>query len=168
MSSSTRFARLLPLVVVGASLLAVSGCTAVGPEAGASSSAAAPATAAAPAAPAASGTASSQTKATACTILGSSLQDLSNSLQSAYSKYATDPKAAVTALQKVSATFQSSVAKVTEPGATALATKAEGDLQTLISDVQNAVNHPITGAAAVQKLLPTLESDFTKIGSYCK
>lgn len=167
--ASSRLARSLSSVVVfgGAALLAA-GCTAVGPGAGSSSSpAAAPSATAAAPTPGASGSGSGQTKAAACQILGSSLKDLSSSLQTAYSKYASDPKAAVADLQKVTATFQTSIQKVTEPGATAVATKAQSDLTTLIADVQDAVNHPLTGAAKVQKLVPTIQSDFEKIGTYC-
>lgn len=158
----------LPLVLtLSALVFAATGCTAVGPEAASTSSAAAAPTTPASSATTPSGVGASQTKAAACQILGSSLQDLSSSLQTAYSKYASDPKAAVTALQKVSDTFATSVRGVTEPGAQALTAKAEADLQTLIADVTDAVDHPLAGAAKVQKLLPTIQADFTKIGTYC-
>lgn len=166
MASSRPARSLSSVVVLGAVALLAAGCTAVGPGASSSSPAAAPSATPAPAA-SGSGSASGQSKAAACQILGSSLEDLSSSLQTAYSKYASDPKAAVADLQKVTATFQASVQKVTEPGAASVATTAQTDLKTLIADVQDAVNHPLTGAAKVQKLLPTIQADFQKIGTYC-
>jgi hypothetical protein len=161
-----RASRILPTVVIAASLVAVgTGCTAVGP--GAASSGPATSAPAATAGAGSTGAASGQTKTTACQILGSSLQTLSTNLQSAYDKYSSDPKAAIIELQTVSTTFQASVAKVNEPGAQALADKLQTDLQTLVADTKDAVSNPIAGAAKVAKLAPTLKSDITKIGSYC-
>lgn len=157
--------QILPVALVAGALVAsVAGCTAVGPGASSSSSTSAPTTSA-PVAGSSAG--AGQSKAGACRILGSSLQDLSNSLQSAYSKYASDPKAAAADLQKVTDTFTQSVSKVTAPDAKALTDKAQTDLQSLITATKDAVDHPITGVAKVQKLVPAIKSDFTKIGSYC-
>lgn len=154
-----RFRNLLPAAVLGVILVSVAaGCTAVGPTDPESTSAAA--------APAATSS-STQTKAQACSVLATSMETLSTKLSSEYSSFAKNPKAAVTAIQQLATAFDANVQKVTEPGALALATKANADLTTFVADAKEAVSHPLTGIAKVQELAPTLEADFTKVSKYC-
>ncbi|BDZ50340.1 hypothetical protein GCM10025867_25810 [Frondihabitans sucicola] len=155
----------LPTVGLAALLVAgLAGCSPIGPTES-SSTAAAPASSAA-AAPA-TAPASSQTKGQACTLLASSMETLSTKLSSEYTSFTNDPKAAVAAIQELSATFAANVRKVTEPGALALGQKAEADLATFVTAAQKAVAHPAAGVAAVQKQATALQKDFTQVGSYC-
>ncbi|MCU1529636.1 MAG: hypothetical protein JWP75_3399 [Frondihabitans sp.] len=150
----------VPVTALAATLLVVaSGCssltgTTASPKASAVAVPTSPAT-------------SSAAKKAACTLLGSSLQDLGTNAQTAYSEFAKDPQSAATALSKAAGQFTAGVATITDPGAQALAKQAEAHLATLVAEAQNAVAHPVTGAAAVAKGVQTLQGDITKIGTYC-
>ena len=100
-------------------------------------------------------------------MLSAQLETLSNKLSSEYSSFSKDPKAAVAAIQQLATTFNANVQKVTEPGALALANKANADLTSFVAAAKEALANPLTGVAKVQKLAPTLEADFTKVSSYC-
>lgn len=166
---------LLPTAALAATLLAtVAGCTSVGPStsdssAGSSSSSAGSSSSSSDGSSAASApaAASSQTKGEACSILATSMQDLSSKMSSSYAKYASDPKSAVADIQQLADTFHANAQKVTEPGALAVAKKADADLQTFVADTKAAIADPASGAAKVQKDAPVIQADFAKVGSYC-
>ncbi|WP_344793084.1 hypothetical protein [Frondihabitans peucedani] len=165
---------LLPTAALAIALIAsAAGCTSVGPSAGSSSASAdssspASGSGSSSAAPAAGASgASSQTKSQACTILATSMQDLSSKMTSSYAKFASNPKAAVAAIQELSDTFDANVQKVTDPGALAVATTANADLKTFVADTKAAIADPASGAAKVQKDAALIQADFTKVGRYC-
>ena len=158
-----RFSAPFVAAVLGVTLVAMAaGCTSIGPGGPAKTSAAATGSGAAGGA-----AASSQSKPKACAILSTSMGALSTKLSSEYASFTKDPKTALTAIQGLSDAFNANVKRVTEPGALALANKANADLSHFVADAKEALAHPITGIAKVQADAPTLEADFTKVGTYC-
>jgi hypothetical protein len=112
-------------------------------------------------------TASAAVKAATCEALDSSVNDISESLSATAKKFAQDPSSAVSALESASSTVQGAVAEVQDPQAKTLVRAVSDDLASLTTAVQNAAEHPITGAPAVQRSLAAVQKDVEAITTYC-
>jgi hypothetical protein len=95
------------------------------------------------------------------------MQELSTSMTSSYSKLASDPDAAEAALKKLADTFHANEAKVTEPGALAVAKPAGEDLDVLVSAIGTAKSDPQGTLKKTQDLTPKIQKDFAAVGTYC-
>lgn len=166
-----RAVTVLTTALLGAAVLGLAaGCSAIGPDAGVSTGATSGsggAGASTSTAPSGAATASAKTKAAACAVLDSKLDDITASMSSTAKKFAADPGAAVTSLNEVTSTLRGTIDELQDPHATTLVRTAMGDLDSLVTAVQNAADHPITGAPAVQKAFVAVQNDAKAITTYC-
>lgn len=112
-------------------------------------------------------TASAAVKAATCKVLGSSLDDITSTLSSTASTFVDDPSSAVSALESATTTVQGVVSEIQDPRAKTLVRDVSDDLGALTTAVQNAAEHPLTGAPGVQRALLAVQKDVAAITTYC-
>lgn len=112
-------------------------------------------------------TASAAVKAATCKALDSSLDDVTSKLSSTASTFAADPSSAVSALESATTTVQGVVSEIQDPRAKTLVRDVSDDLGTLTTAVQNAAEHPLTGAPRVQRAFAAVQKDVAAITTYC-
>lgn len=149
-----RFRALAPAVVAVTVLLAA-GCTSTSGTASGGSS------------PTSAGTASAAAKAAACKVLNSKLDDITSSLSSTTQTIVSDPKQGVVLVKKISSTVAGTIDEISDPQAHTLVQKTADDLTALSDALGTAVDHPLTGAPAVQKAASAVQKDVQAIATYC-
>lgn len=112
-------------------------------------------------------TASAAVKAATCKALDSSLDDVTSKLSSTASTFAADPSSAVSALESATTTVQGVVSEIQDPRAKTLVRDVSDDLGRLTTAVQNAAEHPLTGAPRVQRAFAAVQKDVAAITTYC-